>query len=267
MMAPLLLTLAGAALAACGAGEPKTDAERLARGREIITRMSDKLASAQSFSVSTQETREQIRPNGKVEPVTLKRNLVVRRPDRLYVESSGDRQNQVWYDGIGLTLVMHKEKVYAQARMPETLDKTLDAMHERYGIATPLGDFAYSSPAKALLSDTTTGGWAGRETIDGKEVDHLAFKDTGVEWQVWIPTSGDPLPVKAAAVFTEDKHLRKVEVTLSNWNLAPQVAADRFTPKVPPDYEGIAMVQRARVLRNIPKDDEAPPPPPPAPKK
>jgi hypothetical protein len=261
MLAPLLLALAGAASAACGAGEPKTDAERLARGREIITRMSDKLAAAKSFSVTTREAREQIRPSGKVQPVTLTRNLVVQRPNRLYVESAGDMRNQVWYDGVGVTLVMHKEKVFAQAKMPETLDKTLDAMHERYGIATPLGDFAYSSPAKALLSDTTTGGWAGRETIDGKEVDHLAFKDTGVEWQVWIPTSGDPLPVKAAAVFTEDKRLRKVEETFSDWNLAPQVAADRFTPTVPPDYEGIAMVQRARMLRNLPTGDEVAPPP------
>jgi len=36
---------------------------------------------------------------------------------------------------------------------------------------------------------------------------------------------------------------------------------------VPADYEGIAMVQRARVLRNIPKDEEGAAPPPAANKK
>ena len=77
--------------------------------------------------------------------------------------TTGDRQNETWYDGVGLTLVLHKDKVFGQARMPETLDKTLDAMHERYGVSTPLSDFIYSSPAKALITDTTTGGWVGRE--------------------------------------------------------------------------------------------------------
>jgi hypothetical protein len=47
---------------------------------------------------------------------------------------------------------------------------------------------------------------------------------------------------------------------------ADSIAEDRFKPAVPPDYEGIAMVQRARVLRNVPNDAGAPPPPP-APKK
>ena len=31
---------------------------------------------------------------------------------------------------------------------------------------------------------------------------------------------------------------------------------DPFSPAVPPDYEGAAMIQRARVLRDIPKDAE-----------
>jgi hypothetical protein len=144
--------------------------------------------------------------------------------------------------------------------MPETLDKTLDAMHERYGVATPLADFVYTSPAKALLTDTTTGGWVGRETVDGKQADHVSFKDTGVNWDLWVAATGEPLPIKAVVEFTDTRRLRKVELVFSDWNLAPQIASDRFTPSVPKDYEGIAMVQRARVLRNVPEGEaEAPP--------
>jgi hypothetical protein len=242
---------------ACGPGEPRTDAERLARGREIVERMSAKLSSAPTFSVSTREARDQIKATGEVQRVTLTRETVMKRPNRLYFKTAGDVQNEGWYDGVGLTIAMHKEKVFAQARMPETLDKTLDSMHERYGVATPTGDFLYTSPAKALLSDTTTGGWVGRETFDGQSTDHLAFKDKGVNWDVWIAASGDPLPRKLVSEFTEDKRLRKIEVTFDNWNFAPQVAENRFNPSVPADYEGIALVQRARVLRNMPKEEEA----------
>jgi len=222
--------------------------------------MSARLGGSQSFSVTTSEVRDQVKRSGQAQKVNLTRATVVRRPDRLYTKTDGDLQNESWYDGIGLTIVLHKDKVFGQARMPETLDKTLDAMGERYGVATPLGDYIYTSPAKALLTDTTTGGWVGRETVDGKPVDHVSFKDTGVNWDLWVAASGEPLPVKAVVEFTDARRLRKVELAFTDWNLAPQIASDRFTPSVPKDYEGIAMVQRARVLRNVPEGEaEAPP--------
>ena len=259
MLWALLALLSAGIGAACGSGEPRTDAERLARGRQIIDAMSAKLASVPSFSVKTTEVRDQLKANGQEQRVNLTREAVIRRPDRMYVRTTGDMDNEVWYDGVGVTVALHKEKVFGQARMPETLDRTLDAMHERYGIATPIGDFAYTSPAKALLSDTTTGGWVGRETIDGQPTDHLAFADTGVHWEVWIPATGDPLPKKAFVQFEGNKHLKRIDSTFTEWNFAPQIASDRFTPKVPPEYEGIAILQRARVLKNIPKDDSTAP--------
>ena len=219
----LLVVLAAGLAGACGQGEPRTDAERLARGRQIIENMSAKLASAQSITVTAQEVRDRAKRSGQVQRVTLQRQAVLRRPDRLYIKTAGDLNNEIWYDGVGLTVVLHKDKVFAQAPMPKTLDKALDAMHERYGVATPLGDFAYSSPAKALLSDTTKGGWVGRETIDGQPTDHVSFSDTGVTWEAWIPATGDPLPKKGVAQFTDDKRLRRVEIVFSDWNLSPRL--------------------------------------------
>jgi hypothetical protein len=255
----VLAILAASLAGACGRKEPQSEAERLARGREIIESMSSKLAAAQMITFSAHEVRDQLKSNGQVQRVTLVRQASMRRPDRWYVKTTGDNDTEVWYDGVGLTVVAHKDKVFAQAPMPKTLDKTLDAMHERYGVATPLADFAYSSPAKALLSDTTKGGWVGRETLDGQETDHLAFTDTGVKWEAWIPTTGDPLPKKGIAEFSANKHLRRVEITFSDWNLAAQLADDRFKPAVPADYEGIAMLQRARVLKTMPPDDAGAP--------
>jgi hypothetical protein len=247
---------------ACGPGEPRTDAERLARGREIIERMSAKLTAAPVFSVTTSEIRDEIRSSGASEQVTLTRATVVRKPDRFYSVVTGGRHNEVWYDGVGLTLVLHNEKVFAQSRAPETIDKTLDALYERYGLSTPISDYVYTSPAKALLTDKTTGGWVGRETAGDQQLDHLAFKDTGVTWEIWIPAVGDPLPQRTVTQFDDNKQIRKIETTFKDWNLAPQIPENRFSPTVPADYEGIAMVQRARVLRHMPKDEEGAAPPP-----
>jgi hypothetical protein len=43
-----------------------------------------------------------------------------------------------------------------------------------------MADYLYSSPAKALLTDKTTGGWVARETLDGKSVDHLGCSSVRV---------------------------------------------------------------------------------------
>jgi hypothetical protein len=257
-----LTALATSLSLACGPGEPRTDAERLARGREIIERMSAKLTAAPVFSVTTSEIRDEIRSSGASEQVTLTRATVVHKPDRFYSVVTGGRHNEVWYDGVGLTLVLHNEKVFAQSRAPETIDKTLDALYERYGLSTPISDYVYTSPAKTLLTDKTTGGWVGRETAGDQQLDHLAFKDTGVTWEIWIPAVGDPLPQRTVTQFEDNRQVRKIETTFKDWNLAPQIPDNRFSPTVPADYEGIAMVQRARVLRHMPKDDEGAAPPP-----
>jgi hypothetical protein len=236
--------------AACGAREPKTDAERLARGREIVERMSEKLAAAKAFRVTTVETRQEAGRGGAIRKVTLTRETSVRRPDRLYSRVTGDRRNETWYDGVGITLVLHEAKVFGQGRAPETLDKALDAIDERYGISAPFSDYAYSSPAKALLTSATTGGWVKREADEGVETDHLSFKDTGVQFDLWIPTAGDPLPRRASTTFDSDKRLKRVDTTFRGWDLAPSLPDEQFKPTVPADYEGVAILQRAVVLRN-----------------
>ena len=247
----IVAALAVAAFAAaCGAREPKTDAERLARGREIVERMSAALAGAKAFKVTTVETRHEAGRAGAVRAVTLTRETSVRRPDRLYSKVTGDRHNETWYDGVGITLVLHEAKVFGQGRAPETLDKALDAIDERYGISAPFSDYAYSSPANALLTATTTGGWVAREEAEGVETDHLSFKDTGVQFDLWIPTRGDPLPRRASTIFDSDKRLKRVEVTFKGWDLAPALPDEQFKPNVPAGYEGVAILQRAAVLRN-----------------
>ena len=47
-----VLVVSGTYLGACQSTEPRTDAERLVRGREIIQRMSDKLGSTPAFTVT-----------------------------------------------------------------------------------------------------------------------------------------------------------------------------------------------------------------------
>jgi hypothetical protein len=70
-----------------------------------------------------------------------------------------------------------------------------------------------------------------------------------------VAATGDPLPVRGTAAFPHAKRVQAVDLTFSNWNLSPQIDATLFNPKVPSDYEGIAIIQRASVLANAPNGE------------
>ena len=245
----VLTALAAIGLVACGSREPATDAERLARGRELVEQMSARLAAASALSAATTETRDIVRFSGTKETVSQTGVYTVRRPDRFYAKMTGGRGLETWYNGKTLTIAAHPDKVFAQAPMPETIDRTLDAIAERYDMALPMGDLFYSSAAKALLSGTTTGGYAGKENVGNTPAVHLAFKDVGVDWDVWLPERGDPLPLRLKVVQKSRKGQPVIDLTFTSWDLAAKVTDATFVPKVPAEYEGIAMLQRAAAVK------------------
>jgi hypothetical protein len=259
-----LAGLVAISVAACGQREPTTDAERLARGRELVQQMSARLAAATELTVATTEVREVVRSSGAKQSVSLTGVYTMRRPDRFHSKLAGGRGIESWYDGKKMTVAVHQDKLFAQARMPETIDRTLDALAERYDMALPLGDLFYSSPAKALLSDTTTGGYAGTENVGDTPCYHLAFHDVGVDWEVWLPSQGEPLPKRFKTVNTKRTGQPLTDVTFTTWNFAPQTSDATFTPSMPAEYEGIAMLQRVAAVKSA---GAAPAPEPDAPAK
>ena len=254
MAIPLRTVLVASAigLAACGAREPRTDADKLARGRELVQQMSAKLAAASAINVTTTEVRDRVRISGAKEPVSFTATYTVRRPNNFYAMMTGGAGIESWYNGKTLTIASHPHKVFAQAPMPDTLDRALDALAERYDMPLPMGDLFYSSADKALLSDTTTGGYADIEMVGDTSCTHLAFHDTGVDWDLWLPEQGDPLPKRFKVVQKARTGQPVIDVTFTAWNLAPRVDDATFKPKVPADYEGIAVLQRAAAVKNNP---------------
>jgi hypothetical protein len=237
-------------LVACGPREPTTDAERLARGRELVQQMSARLASATAVSVTTTEVRDVVRLSGGKESVPGTGVYTVRRPDSFYAKTTSGRGAEAWYGGKVLTIAMHQDKVFAQAPMPDTINRTLDALAERYDMALPMGDLFYGPADKALLSDTATGGYVGTETVGDTPCYHLAFQDVGVDWELWLPVQGEPLPKRFKVVQKRRTGQPVVDVTFNTWDSAPQITDATFTPNVPADYEGIAVVQRAAAVKN-----------------
>ena len=95
----------------------------------------------------------------------------------------------------------------------------------------PVADFLYSPPTTRSSARASTGGYVGRETVDGVATVHLAYQHPGVRTGIsWLNEQGDPLPEECTASPTRPSTPpRTVEaVFYSKWQLGAAVADAAF---------------------------------------
>ena len=238
----VVLIAAVAWLAGAGCSrEPTTPEARRQRGDEIVRRMSDHLARARTFAVETTDTRTRAR-GGKEITVRTTRQLTVRRPDRLALRVTGDVDLRGWYDGSKLTFVSDPHKVWARVNGAPTIDDTLDRLADHLAMPMPMADFLYSSPYEALIGTKSTGGYVGRETIEGVPCVHVAYTHPAVDWDLWVSEKGDPLPKKFRITSKTSTRRRTTEVMFDTWTLGIEASDATFAAEVPAGYERVQIV-------------------------
>jgi hypothetical protein len=244
-----LVFLVVAALAVgAGCNRTLTPEQARARGDELLREMSKNVSSAQTFSYTATEEGAISGAGGKRTERRAERDVIIRRPNAFKAHAKGDERDlEVWYDGKQVTLVGHRQKIWARGPMPATLDEAIDYLSAEYAIQLPTADLVYSNPYDALMTADTTGGWVDRQQIGDRTCEHLAYKQQVVDWEIWV--NGDTkLPCQMQITYKTEPGQPKTTVTYTNWNSSPQLAADTFTPKVPEGYERLKMMRHATVV-------------------
>jgi hypothetical protein len=209
----------------------------------LVKKMSDTLAAAQTFSFSTTEVHEQRAASGKRE-MKFSRTQIVERPNHLAFTITGSaRAGGGAYDGAHFMLVWTTDKAYARVKAPGTLDAMLDEMAERFKMPMPVGDLIYSNPYDRFIGPDTKGKYVGRETVGGKECEHLAYSEALVDWEIWIAAAGDALPCQLWITSKGKSGPLTSKVAFSDWNLAAKAPEGAFKTEPPADFERILMVQ------------------------
>ena len=239
----------------CGGGGTSTStansAGSKANAEQLLTKMTEKLKSTPAFSFKTAEITDRPKRGGGVEKLNIARNVTVKSPDRLYFKATGDRDLEAFYDGKSMILMSHKDKVWGQLTAPPTLAETVDKIEGHYGMPLPVADLLGLDPTGKLRNAANVGSVEKKETVGGVECDVLKFQNADVDWEVWIPVTGDPLPKKFHAKYKTAKGQPESTIEFSDWNLAPEVTDATFLANIPNEYEGIPIVQRASAV--IPK--------------
>ena len=161
-------------------------------------------------------------------------DVVVSRPNQLLAERKGDLIDQsFFYNGESLTLYNPSDKVYATESAPGTIEEVLDFARESLGLIVPVADLVYRNAYTLLMQDVTFAVIVGKAVIGGVKCNHLLFSRPGVDFQLWVADSGQPLPYKYVVTDTGVTARLSVTTVMSDWNAAPTVADAQFT-FVPP---------------------------------
>lgn len=237
----IALALAGAGLAPVpsAAQAPVMDTAAI----NALDRMGRYLNGLREMEVKATITREDVLEDGQKVQTSATADLVAVRPNRLRLAVNGDRHQRLFlYDGKTFTLFAPALRYYASAPAPESIILLADTLEERFNIELPLVDlFRWGTP-QAPLSDITSARDLGPAAVGGVTCQHYAFRQDGLDWEVWIQRGEHPLPRRVVLnTLTDDA--RPQYTATYEWNLAPSYNSNSFTFVAPPDVRAIAWAE------------------------
>jgi hypothetical protein len=212
--------------------EPHTAAQAPVRDQaalDALSRMGAYLRTLERFQIQADTVIDEVADNGQKLQFAGAVTYKVRRPDGLYVETKTDRRvRQFTYDGHTFTIYAPRQNFYAQAEQTGTLAELATRLADRFDIHLPLVDLFYWGTDQADPSAITSASVIGFARINGADCDQYAFRQDGVDWQIWIERGERPLPRKLV-ITTRDGDANPQYAATLHWTLNPSFAPATFT--------------------------------------
>ncbi|MGE8216803.1 hypothetical protein D3C87_580860 [compost metagenome] len=223
--APALAQAPPAPAVAATPAAPSIDAAAVA----ALTRMGKALRALPHFRMHATTSTEYVLDDGQKLALAGTVDYKVRGPDHFFVEIQSEQQHrQLFYDGKQLTIYSPRLKYYATL---DDLDRSSQALladsASRYGLEFPLADlFLWGTPA--FPTDRFQSALrVGSARIDGEATQQYAFRQPGVDWQVWIADS-TALPRQVVITSHADPALPSYQATL-HWDTQRAVGTADLT--------------------------------------
>ena len=237
----LSTTLAG------GAQTPNDDAV------QILKKMSTYIGGQQTIQTTYDTDIEVITDDLQKIQFASSGQATLSRPDKLRVSRTGGYADvELVFDGKKATLYGKNIGAYAQANFSGSVDQLVDKLRSEFGVEAPGADLLLSRSFDDLMTGVYDAKHVGRGVIDGVECEHLAFRATDTDWQIWVEVGANPIPHKFVITSKAVTGGPQYTLRIKDWKANVQPAADTFTFRPAAD----AKEADFRSLANV---DEVPP--------
>jgi hypothetical protein len=234
----------GPAKGAEPAVDPKADA--------LLRKMAEQLANMKSLQVDTSYVTEVVTKDGQKIQLLGESRASVERPNKLRSDRLGPNAGVVfYYDGNNVTVYGKRANLYATAKAPNTLDKTIDFTRNQLGLEAPAADLLYSQPYLTMMEDVVSGKYIGKEPVGRHMCHHLAYRGHETDWQIWIQDGPHALPCRYVITSKKIADAPEFEVDFTNWKVNPPLSPSMFVftpPRGATRINFLAVAQRQKQL-------------------
>jgi len=159
-------------------------------------------------------------------------HIDLKRPGNLHIAVSGDLKIKEYYiTGTNFTVYDGLTNYYGELKVPQTIDKALDFLFEKYDVKSPLANILYTDLYRRI-PPKSKGFYFGVSEVDDIPCHHIGFVTSTQEYQVWIEQGEHPLIRKFIIVDKTVPYLPR-SGTVLKWNLTPKFGEGTFAFDIP----------------------------------
>lgn len=187
----------------------------------ILHAMSDRLRATRGFSVDYNADQETVDHQGQKLQYSASGTLTVARDSGFLATRKGPFADvELRFDGKLLSLFGKGLNVYAQIDSPgPSIEAAIEEFRMSTGLDVAGADLISADPYAVLTENVVTGELVGTAYVGGIECDHLAFRNDDVDWQIWISTGEQKLPIKYVITTKWLTGAPQYALHLTNWKM------------------------------------------------
>lgn len=226
--------------------EPKADA--------LLRKMSTKLGSMKEFSFDSFQVMEVVTKEGEKIQGLTETHVEIARPNKMRVDRMGPLGGgSLYYDGTTFTFYGKRDNMYAQAKVPGTLDQVMDFARDQLSIEAPAADLLLSDAYTVLMEDVVSGRYLGSEIVNRQTCHHLAYRGKETDWQLWIADGEQAVPCRFVITSKKVEGSPQFTVSTTNWREG-DISDEAFTFEPP---KGAAKINFVTVSDKVTKQRQA----------
>ena len=198
----------------------------------ILKSMTDYMAKQKTISAKFDTDIEVITPELQKIQFASSSELTLSRPDKLRVHRTGGYADvEFLADGKTFSIYGKNINAVAQVDFQGSVDQLVDKLRSEFHVEAPGADLLLTHSFEGLTSDVIDAKHIGRGVIDGIECEHLAFRGSETDWQIWIEVGANPVPRKYVITSKAVTGGPQYTLRINDWKTNVQLAADAFTLK------------------------------------
>jgi hypothetical protein len=234
---------------------PEMQARIDAYTADVLTSLkqsADFLAAQENIAFQTDVAFDVVQANGQVLEFGGTRDFLMRRPDRLRIESidGGGEIKQLFFDGKSILVDMPNEDAYVRIEKPGTSYAAMDYLVEDLGVPAALEAFTSKNFAAGVEDRIVSGFYVQRVMLDDQICEQLAWRTGAVDVQLWVREGEQPVPCRLVITYKKAQGNPQFAADFHHWDFDPDVDDELFVFTPPESAERLQVQALVGALRD-----------------